>query len=127
MPSFSCSATLAGFGELLWWVLDLFVHFRVQYFLALSTVAIVLLVIPTTRRNEKILAVSCVLVFVGTWIDKGMGMVVTGFVPTPMHKVVSYIPTIPEICITVGIYALGFLLITGFYKIALSVREQIEG
>jgi endonuclease/exonuclease/phosphatase (EEP) superfamily protein YafD len=42
-------ATLAGFGELLWWVLDLFAHFRVQYFLVLSAVALMLLVLKRPR------------------------------------------------------------------------------
>ncbi|MCD6186417.1 MAG: polysulfide reductase NrfD, partial [Deltaproteobacteria bacterium] len=36
-------------------------------------VAIILLVNPATRRNETILAISCVLIFIGTWIDKGLG------------------------------------------------------
>ena len=93
-------------------------------FLALG--ALLLLLIPATRKNFKVLTVVCVAVFVSIWIDKGMGMVVTGFVPTPLHEVVSYSPTVPEILITLGVYGIGALLITGLYKIALTVRKQLS-
>jgi hypothetical protein len=45
-----------------------------------------------TRKNEGSLAVACVLVFVGTWIDKGLGMISGGFVPNPLHHVNEYMP-----------------------------------
>jgi len=53
-------------------------------------------------------------------------MVVTGFVPTPLHEVVTYRPTVPEVMITLGVYGVGALLLTGLYKIALSVRGQLR-
>ena len=49
--------------------------------LALMVLAIILLVPSETRKNEAVLAVACIFVFVGTWIDKGLGMVAGGFVP----------------------------------------------
>jgi len=91
----------------------------------LSLTALVLLINPRTRKNEKLLAVACVFVFLGVWIDKGLGMVVTAFVPSPLHKIVEYWPTWPEIMITLGVYAIGALFITVLYKIALSVRGQL--
>jgi Ni/Fe-hydrogenase subunit HybB-like protein len=94
---------------------------------ALAVISLILLINPGTRHREGFLAVACMAVFGSIWIDKGMGMIVAGFVPTPLEKVVRYVPTLPEVLITLGIYSLGFLLITGFYKITLSVREQIEG
>jgi len=95
--------------------------------IALMVTAIVLLVIPTTRKNEAVLAVACVAVFIGTWIDKGMGMISGGFVPNPMHHVTEYMPTIPELIITLGIYATGFLVLTLLFKIAVSVKEEVSG
>ncbi len=92
---------------------------------ALAATALVLLINPRTRRREKTLAVACVAVFLSIWIDKGLGMVVTGFVPSPLGKVTTYVPTAPELLISVGIYATGLLLITLFYKIALSLRGQV--
>ncbi len=92
---------------------------------ALAATALVLLINPRTRRREKTLAVACVAVFLSIWIEKGLGMVVTGFVPSPLGKVTTYTPTGPELLISLGIYATGFLLITLFYKIALSLRGQV--
>ena len=90
----------------------------------LMVLAIVLLVIPTTRNDEGILAVSCVMVFIGTWIDKGMGMISGGFVPNPLHEVNEYMPTLPEVLIVLGVWALGFLVLTALFKMATSVKEE---
>jgi Ni/Fe-hydrogenase subunit HybB-like protein len=92
----------------------------------LMLIGIILLVIPTCRRNEAILAVACVLVFVGTWIDKGMGMISGGFVPSPLHHVNEYMPTLPELAITLGVWAIGFLVLTVLFKIAASVKEEVR-
>ncbi len=91
----------------------------------LMTLAIILLVNPITRRDETILAVACVCVFIGTWIDKGLGMIAGGFVPNPLHHVNEYVPTIPEIIITLGVYATGFLILTALFKIAITVKEEL--
>jgi len=92
---------------------------------ALMVVSIVLLVIPATRRNEGVLAVACVTVFVGTWIDKGLGMISGGFVPNPLHHVSEYAPSFLEILITLGVYALGALVLTLLYKMAVGVKEEV--
>jgi Ni/Fe-hydrogenase subunit HybB-like protein len=89
----------------------------------LALISLVLLITPGTRNNEKILPVTCAIVFLSLWIDKGLGLIVGGFVPSPLGVVQEYAPTFPEISITLGVWALGFLMITVFYKIALSVRE----
>jgi molybdopterin-containing oxidoreductase family membrane subunit len=92
--------------------------------IALMVLAIILLVPSATRKNETILAVACVFVFIGTWIDKGLGMISGGFVPNPLHHVIEYVPTVPEIIITIGVYATGFLILTALFKIAVSVKEE---
>ncbi len=89
----------------------------------LAVIALVLLITPRTRNSETMLPVSCAVVFLSLWIDKGLGLIVGGFIPSPLGIVTEYSPTLPEISITLGIWALGFLMITVFYKIALSVRE----
>ena len=53
-----------------------------------------------------------------------VGMVIAGFVPSPLHEVVKYWPTLPEFLISLGIYAIGALIITGLYKMVLSVRRE---
>jgi molybdopterin-containing oxidoreductase family membrane subunit len=90
----------------------------------MAVIALALLLNPKTRNDLKILPWACVLVFAAIWIDKGMGMVVTGFIPNPVGHITEYMPTLPELMISLGIYAFGFLMITVFYKIYLGVREN---
>ena len=95
---------------------------------AVSTpVALCLLIWPPTRKDERILALICVLVCLSLWIDKGIDLIVGGFVPSPLGVVTEYAPTVPEAAITLGIWAFGFLSLTVFYKITLSVRATLEG
>jgi molybdopterin-containing oxidoreductase family membrane subunit len=94
--------------------------------LTLMLLAIILLVIPATRRQEGVLAVACVFVFVGTWIDKGLGMISGGFVPNPMHHVSEYVPTVPEIIITLGVYATGFFILSVLFKLAVTIKEEVS-
>jgi Ni/Fe-hydrogenase subunit HybB-like protein len=94
--------------------------------LFLMLLAISLLIFPSLRQNESVLCFSCIILFVGIWIDKGLGMISGGFIPTPLHHVVDYIPTIPEIIISLGVYGAGFLILTVLYKIAISVKEEVS-
>ena len=87
--------------------------------------SLILLLIPKYRKNETMLFYICIAIFISIWIDKGLGMVVTGFIPTPLGEIANYWPTIPEVLISLGIWAIGFFLITVFYKIALSVRKEL--
>jgi Ni/Fe-hydrogenase subunit HybB-like protein len=90
-----------------------------------SVVALVLLIVPATRRKEKTLALGCAAVIVGTWIDKGLGLVIGGFIPNPFHRVVEYMPTFPEIVICLAIWATGFFVLTILFKIAISIKEEV--
>jgi molybdopterin-containing oxidoreductase family membrane subunit len=90
-----------------------------------AVLSLVLLIIPSTRRNEETLAVACASVIVATWIDKGLGLVIGGFTPNPFERVTPYWPTTPEILITVGVWATGFFILTILYKIAVSVKEEV--
>ncbi|MBW1892176.1 MAG: polysulfide reductase NrfD [Deltaproteobacteria bacterium] len=91
----------------------------------LMVIAIILLVPPVTRNNETTLIVALICVFVGTWIDKGLGMIAGGFVPSPLHQVNEYVPSIPELIITAGIWCAGFLILTILFKIAVSVKREV--
>jgi Ni/Fe-hydrogenase subunit HybB-like protein len=94
--------------------------------MALMAIGIFLTINPVTRKNEGTLAVACLCIFFGAWIDKGMGMIAGGFTPSPLHHINEYIPSIPEIIITIGIYAAGFLVLTILYKLAVSVKEEVR-
>jgi len=93
----------------------------------LAGIALVILINPRTRKNETLLAIACAAVFVSLWIEKGLGLVVTGFIPSPLEKITDYSPTGPEILITVGVWAMGLLVLTVLYKVALSVKVEMEG
>lgn len=91
-----------------------------------ALVALVLLIVPATRRRESTLAIGCGAVIVATWIDKGLGLMIGGFIPNPFERVTEYWPTTPEVLISLGIYATGFFVLTVLYKIAVSVKTEVE-
>ena len=76
--------------------------------------------------TDVLLGTACVMIFLALWIDKGLGFVLGGFVPSMLNKVVEYYPTANEIGITIGIWATGFFLVTVLYKIAIGVEHEIE-
>jgi molybdopterin-containing oxidoreductase family membrane subunit len=96
-------------------------------FVGLAVVGICIVLFPNLRRNEGILLWGALAIVVSTWIDKGMGLVVGGFVPNPFEKVVEYTPTVPELAITIGVWAIGFLILTVLYKVAVTVKEEAAG
>ena len=89
-----------------------------------AVVALVLLLVPRWRASERLLASACVLVFLSLWIDKGLGLIIGGFIPSPLGAVTEYSPTLIETGIALGVWAVGFLMVTIFYKITLAVRES---
>ena len=91
----------------------------------LAVIAILLLLIPAARKREEVLVFACASVFFSCWIDKGMGLVIGGFIPNPFETITEYTPTLPEIGITLGVWGIGFLVLTILYKIAVSVKEEI--
>lgn len=106
-------------------------HFNLVPWMWTSTVlafgALILLIIPKVRQNEGWLALACTAVFVSLWIEKGLGLVIAGFIPSPLEAITDYNPTGPEIAITLGVWAAGFLILTLLYKIFISVRRDIDG
>jgi molybdopterin-containing oxidoreductase family membrane subunit len=90
----------------------------------LAFLGIILLLIPKWRRNEKVLFLALIAVFVAAWLDKGIGLVLGGFVPNALGHVTEYIPTGAELAIIMGVYAIGLLILTVLYKVVIAVREQ---
>lgn len=88
--------------------------------MALNLVALTLLVLPISR-SLRYLDLACVLAIVGIWIEKGMGLVIPAFIPTPLGEIVEYLPTFNEWLICAGIWAFGMLLYTLFLKMTIPV------
>lgn len=91
----------------------------------LAFLGILLLVVPKWRRNHKTLIVALIAVFLACWIDKGITLVLAGFIPNVFGNVIEYVPTFNEILIILGVYAIGLLVLTLLYHVAIGVRERI--
>jgi molybdopterin-containing oxidoreductase family membrane subunit len=89
--------------------------------IALNVTAAVLLLSGASRRSAPVLLVACVLTFIGVWIEKGMGLIVPAFVPSTLHEIVEYWPSVTEWKITAGIWAFGLALLTVTVKVAVRV------
>jgi len=86
--------------------------------------SVLLLLFPAARNNRVTLVAGLAGIFIGSWIDKGMGLVVGGFIPNPLNEVTEYMPTIPELAVSMGVFGIGALIITVLYKIVVEVREE---
>lgn len=85
---------------------------------ASSVVAFVLFLVPATRRNVVTLNIGCVLIWIGVYLEKGMGLVIPGLTPDTLGEIYEYFPSSVEIWIAAGIFSVGFLLFTVMVKIA---------
>lgn len=88
--------------------------------MVLDLVALVLLMLPQSK-SLKYLNLACVLAIIGIWIEKGMGLIIPAFVPSPLGEMVEYFPTFNEWLICAGIWAFGMLLYTLFLKMTIPV------
>lgn len=105
---------LGGFDSLQPWI---------WFALALNTVAVVILMINPLRKNMLTLNIACVLAFIGIWIEKGMGLVIPGFVPTPLGEIFEYVPTEIELSVAAAIWALGILIFTLLAKPVIAIEQ----
>jgi len=84
--------------------------------------AIFVLLTPNLRNNWKFMRVACVMAFVGIWVEKGMGLIVPGFIPTPLGDLVEYTPSKIEILVSLGIWAFGALIFTMMGKVVIAIE-----
>lgn len=87
-----------------------------------NVVATVMLTVHFIRQNFTYLTLACGLLFIGIWIEKGLGLIVPGFIPGPWGKIVEYQPSWVEIIITVGVWALGAFVFTILAKVAIAIE-----
>ena len=88
--------------------------------IGMNLVATLLLVLPASR-GLRVLNLACILAIAAIWIEKGMGLIVPAFVPTPLGEIVEYHPTVHEIVVGAGIWAFGLLLYTIFVRVSVPV------
>jgi Ni/Fe-hydrogenase subunit HybB-like protein len=90
--------------------------------IGLNLGATLALTIHPIRRNPRLLLPACVLLFIGIWIEKGIGLVIPGFIPSPLGEIVEYRPSLAELGVTAGVWALGLLVLTVLVKVALPIE-----
>jgi molybdopterin-containing oxidoreductase family membrane subunit len=91
--------------------------------IALNVLAAILFLHPAAMRNMPLLTFACAAAFVGIWIEKGMGLIIPGFVPSTLHQMVEYQPSLTEWQITAGVWAFGLMVYTVALKIAIPVMR----
>jgi len=89
--------------------------------LAMNITAFVMFLVPSIRHNYQLVPIACVLAFCGIWIEKGMVLVVSGYIPSPIGEFTQYFPTKIEVLVTVGTWALGLLILTVLLKGAIGI------
>lgn len=87
----------------------------------LTVIAALLLLCPKVTQKPVMLITACVLAFVGIWIEKGMGLIIPGFIPNTLHEIVEYLPNGLEWRISAGIWAGGLMIYTLAIRVAMPI------
>jgi Ni/Fe-hydrogenase subunit HybB-like protein len=87
----------------------------------LNLLAFVLFIVPAARRNPVLLNIGCVAIYAGVYIEKGMGLIIPGLTPDTLGEIYEYAPSLIELRVAAGIFALGFLLYTLMLKVAVPI------
>jgi len=90
--------------------------------IALNVLATIALMIHPLRRSPRWLMPACAVLFFSIWVEKGMGLVVPGFIPSPLGEIVEYTPTAVELGVTAGVWALGLFVLTVLVRVALPIE-----
>ena len=88
---------------------------------ALNVVAFALFIVPAARRNWVTLNLGCLATYAGVYIEKGMGLIIPGLTPDPLGEIYEYYPTLVELRVAAGVFAIGFLVFTLMLKVAVPI------
>ena len=89
--------------------------------LIFSFIAFVLFALPKTRKNPITLNIGAVLIWVGVYMEKGIGLITPGFTPDVQGQLYVYRPTMTEIKVSVLVFSIGFLIFTLLTKLAIAI------
>jgi molybdopterin-containing oxidoreductase family membrane subunit len=103
---------LHGHNKLVLWI---------WFAISIECIAAVIFIVPALARRIAFSNLACILSIWGIWIEKGPGMVVAGFVPTPLGEIVEYFPTLAESLICIGVWAFGFLIYSWLVHLAVPI------
>ncbi len=91
--------------------------------LAMGLTAMVIFLTPRLYNDRRIMIAGAVLCILGVWVEKGMGLIIPGFIPSPAGDLVEYTPSAIEFLVSLGIWAVGALVFTVFAKVALAIQH----
>jgi len=87
----------------------------------LNVLAFALFIVPAARRHWLTLNLGCLAIYAGVYIEKGMGLIIPGLTPDALGEIYEYSPTITELRVAAGVFALGFLMFTLMLKVAVPI------
>ena len=91
---------------------------------AMAFISLAILIPPSLRTHPVLLPLALVMLVAATWIDKGLGLLIGGFTPNMYETITPYMPTVREIIVALGVYAIGALVLSILWKIALGVKQE---
>jgi molybdopterin-containing oxidoreductase family membrane subunit len=89
--------------------------------IAFNIIAMIIFITPKLRNHNPTFIVASMMAITGIWTEKGMGLIIPGFIPSPLGDIVEYMPSLHEIKICVAIWAIGALLYTFLARITIGV------
>jgi len=87
-----------------------------------NVLATVLISFRALRENHAVLVPACFVLFIAIWIEKGLGLVIPGFIPSSLGEIVEYLPTLVEILVTLGIIGFGLFTLTALLKVFIRIE-----
>jgi molybdopterin-containing oxidoreductase family membrane subunit len=87
----------------------------------MNILAFAFFAIPATRRNWVTLNIGCLAIYLGVYIEKGMGLIIPGLTPDALGEIYVYLFTSTEFRVAAGVFSIGFLLFTLMLKVAVPI------
>ena len=94
--------------------------------IAMNVLGTLILAFKPGGNRPIVLVPACILLFLGIWIEKGIGTIIPGLVPSPLGEIVNYTPSWVEVCVTMGVLALGVFIVSVLLKPALAIEQRYE-
>jgi molybdopterin-containing oxidoreductase family membrane subunit len=87
----------------------------------LNVLAFLLFILPAARRHWLTLNLGCLAIYSGCYIEKGMGLIIPGLTPDTLGEIYEYSPSLIELRVAAGAFAVGFLVFTLMLKVAVPI------
>ena len=107
-------------GHLLW------VNYWMWAAVIMAFSCLAILIPPKLRTHPTLMPIALIMLVAASWIDKGLGLLVGGFTPNMFETITPYMPTAKEIAVALGVYAVGALVLSLLWRIALGVKKEVN-